>query len=134
MNTKHQTGRRPASREGSKFIDAEYWRAALRPRMLRALVANTAGMTWNKRLIAVLLEELWIDDLFKQLMGDARRLPKERYPQAVAVALLLRHSWRPDTLAHLAKQLGVRTNALEKNHLQCAARRPPTSAAPIARP
>jgi hypothetical protein len=36
------------------------------------------------------------------------RLPASQYPRLLAIAVLLRHSWRPDDLAHTAKRLGLR--------------------------
>jgi hypothetical protein len=41
-------------------------------------------------------------------------LPVRCYPQAIAVAIALRHSWQPDQLTRLAKRLGI---ALSTNDL-----------------
>jgi hypothetical protein len=34
-----------------------------------------------------------------------------RYPQAIAVAIALRHSWQPDQLTRLARRLGIALSA-----------------------
>ena len=83
------------------------WNRVLRPRALRHLVAQTADMKWNPRLMTVLLNELWIDDSFVELVGEPRRIRHDQYAQAVALAILFRYSWQPDRLAAIAKQLGV---------------------------
>src|SRR5439155_22916752 len=54
----------------------------------------------------LVLDELRTD-VFREFVGDARHLSIRRSPQAIAVALALRHSWRPDDLAQLAKQLAI---------------------------
>jgi len=62
----------------------------------------------------VLLEELYVDDGLEELLGTARdRLRVRQYPQAVAVALILRHSWRADDLACILARLGVTDGASE---------------------
>ena len=45
-----------------------------------------------------LLEELYVDDSIADLLGEFSSIPARRYPQLIAVALALRHSWRPDDL------------------------------------
>jgi len=56
----------------------------------------------------VLLEELYVDDGLEGLLGKSpNELQVRRYPQAVAVALILRHSWRADDLACILARLGV---------------------------
>lgn len=102
---------------------AEDWTHRLRQAVLRSLLTNTVSLTWNKRLIALVLEELWIDDLFIDLMGEPRRLAKRRYPQAVAMAMLIRYSWRPDTLAYVVKQLGLKSTVSGPKHPKAAGKR-----------
>lgn len=64
------------------------------------------SMTWSSSLLRLLLDELYVDDLFADLMGQPpASLSTGQYPQAIAVALLLRHSWRPDDLASFAGRL-----------------------------
>ena len=56
----------------------------------------------------VLLEELYVDDGLEELLGKSpSQLRVRQYPQAVAVALILRHSWRADDLACILARLGV---------------------------
>ena len=56
----------------------------------------------------VLLEELYVDDGLEELLGKSpTELQVRQYPQAVAVALILRHSWRADDLACILERLGV---------------------------
>ncbi len=87
--------------------EAERWRAVLRPEVLRLIAGSTKRLSWNGRLLAVLLEELYVDDLFTELIGPPQRLPTARYAQAVALAIALRHSWRPDDLLDVATRLGI---------------------------
>ena len=50
-----------------------------------------------------------MDDGLEELLGKSpSELPVRQYPQAVAVALILRHSWRVDDLACILARLGVR--------------------------
>ncbi len=59
--------------------------------------------------MTALIEELYVEDDFHALLGDPKDLPRRRYPQAVALALALRHSWRPDDLACILRRLGFST-------------------------
>jgi hypothetical protein len=59
--------------------------------------------------LEVLTEELYIDESIDELLGaDPRDLPTRRYPEAIAVALILRHSWRADDLAWIVERLGLK--------------------------
>ncbi len=54
------------------------------------------------------MQEFYVDDEITQALGTApRQLPRRRYAQAVAVALVLRHSWRADDLADILERLGL---------------------------
>ena len=60
-------------------------------------------------MMEVLLEELYVDDGLEELLGKVpEKLQVRHYPQAIAVALILRHSWRADDLACILARLGVR--------------------------
>src|ERR1019366_8037775 len=83
------------------------WRASSRIETLNSIVRHTVGLSWDRELLLLLLDELQIDDLFDKLIGKPQRVPKARYPQAIAVAIALRHSWRPDDLGEIAKRLGL---------------------------
>jgi hypothetical protein len=53
----------------------------------------------------LLLDELVVCDEFEVLIAEVRNLPARRYPQAVAVALALRHSYREDLLRSFLRRL-----------------------------
>lgn len=85
------------------------WRRDVRPRAVSSAVAATASLRWSRSLMEVLLEELYVDDSLEELLGKASdELQVRQYPQAVAVALILRHSWRADDLACILKRLKLR--------------------------
>ena len=92
------------------------WRLSTRPHAMQRFVIQAATVGWNLRLLSVLLEELHVDELFIHLMGTPERLPRERYPQAVAVAIALRHSWRSDDFYSIAKRLGVSLPRTDRRH------------------
>lgn len=88
------------------------WRRDVRPRAVRSAVAATASLRWSPSLMEVLLEELYADDGLEELLGTPpEKLQVRQYPQAVAVALILRHSWRADDLACILARLGVTDEA-----------------------
>jgi hypothetical protein len=101
---------RPAANSNASPTAAQ--RAAWAPRRrkaLRSLVARTQETPWSANLLTVLIEELYVEDDFSVLLGDPKRLPRRRYPQAVLMALALRHSWRPDDLSCILRRLGIAT-------------------------
>jgi len=54
------------------------------------------------------MQELYVDAEMIEIIGKpANRLPRRQYAQAVAVALVLRHSWRADDLAYILERLGI---------------------------
>jgi hypothetical protein len=73
----------------------------------------------------VLLEELYADDGLEKLLGNSpSELQVRQYPQAVALALILRHSWRADDLACILARLGVTAGrSSTKSQLSQLARR-----------
>jgi hypothetical protein len=85
----------------------EIWCRDVRPRAVRLIAARTQTLRWSPALLALVLEELAIDDLFVELLGTARTIPRHRYAQAVAVAIALRYSWQPEGLAFIARRLGI---------------------------
>jgi hypothetical protein len=66
---------------------------------VRSFATRLAGQRWTLTLLQALLEELYVDDSIVDLLGELRSIPVSRYPQLIAVALALRHSWRPDDFA-----------------------------------
>lgn len=100
------------------------WRRDVRPRSVRSAVSATASLRWSPSLMKVLVEELYVDDGLEELLGKApSRLQVRQYPQAVAVALILRHSWRADDLACILERLGL-TNGPSVEEIQVGPRRP----------
>jgi hypothetical protein len=87
--------------------DLETWRHTLRPCFLHLFAQGAATLRWSRTLLTLLVDELQTEDRVFELVGDLRRLPVRRYPQAIAVAIALRHSWRPDDLALVARRLGI---------------------------
>lgn len=82
------------------------WRREARPASVRAAVSATKAIRWNRPLIEAILEELYVDDQFEELLGLAPEdLRHGEYARAIAVALILRHSWHPDDLACMLKRL-----------------------------
>jgi hypothetical protein len=83
---------------------------------LQVIGEDLAGLTWSPRLLRVLLDELHVDDVYDDIVGPPDRTPRDRYAEAVTVALILRHSWRLDDLARCLKRLGLPTlSNLSKN-------------------
>jgi hypothetical protein len=103
--------------------DAEHWRAELRPRALRLFAARTAKLAWSRALLKSVVEELYPDDLFTELVGNLDRVPPRQWPHVLAIAVALRHSWRRDGLARVARRL--RVSLATKEH-PAAPRRKPT--------
>lgn len=82
---------------------------------LRLIARRMKKLPWTPALFALLLDELYIDDLFVKIIGDPDAIPPRDYARAVAVAIVLRHSWRPDDLEAVADRLGV-THARRNRH------------------
>ena len=68
---------------------------------------TTSGEHWFQ------LDELYVEEPLHELLGSVRRLPVGHYPQAIALALALRHSWRRDDFCELVEQLGIGRNATD---------------------
>jgi hypothetical protein len=68
----------------------------------------TESLPWSADLLNLLLEELYVDESLEELLGTApTRLKTRQYPQAVAAALVLRHSWNEHDLAYILGRLGL---------------------------
>jgi hypothetical protein len=80
-------------------------RAQHRPEVLHAIANGTRGLTWSPPLLHLLLEELHVGDDFDRLVGSTRGLGRSLYPQVIAIALLLRHSWSKQDLAETSQRL-----------------------------
>lgn len=88
-------------------LDAERWRAELRPRALRLFAARARRLTWSRALLKAIVAELYPDGLFRDLAGSLDRVPLHRYPQVLAIAVALRVSWRRNGLKLLARRLRI---------------------------
>ncbi len=91
--------------------ETERWRTELRPLAVRLIADRTAKQPWSRMLLRLLLEDIRIDDLFLEVVGKPEALPVSKYPQAVAVALALRHSWQREDLITFSKRLGVKVTS-----------------------
>jgi hypothetical protein len=98
----------------------ERWRTVLRPHALQVIASRTTKLAWSRGLMTTLLSELNVDETFTELVGRPSGLPTRRYPQAIVVALALRHSWRRDNLIKLAKRLGVKLTAKDLREAEAA--------------
>lgn len=106
---KSRPGRR---RRAAVPKSARRWRRDTRPRIVRAAVLATKALRWSPPLIEAVLEELYVDDHFEDLLGAPGELRAPQFPQAIAVALILRHSWHPDDLACMVERLGLKVKAV----------------------
>src|SRR3989441_5916397 len=88
-------------------LDFDRWRAELRPRAMQLFASRAARLTWSRALLQAVVEELYPDDLFAELIGNLDRVPSRHWPGVMAIAVALRHSWRPDQLTRLARRLRV---------------------------
>lgn len=95
----------PRSPHASREADLNA-RARERALLLKAAARRTVRLRWTPRLLAALLDELRVDDDYFALLGGPK-IPRARYPQAVALALLMRHAWRADDFADTASRLGL---------------------------
>ena len=86
------------------------WRTCVRPLLLTQLVERTRSLRWSPQLVELLLEELHISDDFDRLIGHTADRSASRYPQLLALAIALRHSWRPQDFARILRKLGLSTN------------------------
>ena len=96
-----------AGLRAKQHLDADRWRREERPRVLRRFAARARHLTWSRALLRLIVAELYPDDLFQELVGKLDRVPRRHWPQVLAIAVALRHSWRRDGLTRLAKALRV---------------------------
>ena len=107
--------------------DAERWRQELRPRALRLFAARTAKLPWSRALLKLVVEELYPDDCFAELVGNLDRVPRRQWPRVLAIAVALRHSWRREGLSRIARALRV---SLPTDDPRPRRRRPPSMSRP----
>ena len=65
-------------------FDADRWRQELRPRALRHVAARTTKLTWSRALLKLVVEELYPDDCFADLVGNVDRVPRLQWPRVLA--------------------------------------------------
>jgi hypothetical protein len=87
--------------------DTQRWREEFRPRALRLFATRAAKLTWSRALVKLIVDELYPDDLFTELVGTLDRVPSRQWPRVLAIAVALRYSWRRDGLARIARSLRV---------------------------
>jgi hypothetical protein len=107
-------GVKPGSARTTRSTQAadKRWRRDVRAEALRTVVQRTRKLPWTASLLELLIEELYIDESIDDLLGEhPRDLQMRRYPEAIAVALILRHSWRADDLAWIVERLGLKRRA-----------------------
>ena len=92
-------------RRFDRFRATIRWQREHRSTALQRVVSRTARMRWSPTLIRLLLNELVVGDDLRQLIGPPDDLPVRRHPQAVAVALALRYSYREDMLRNFIRRL-----------------------------
>jgi ParB/RepB/Spo0J family partition protein len=91
--------------------ETERWRKELRPRAVRLIAERTAKLGWSPMLLRLLLEDIRPDEMFLEVLGRPDRIAAKRYPQAIVVALALRHAWQRDDLMTFSKRLGVKVTS-----------------------
>ena len=113
------TSRQPRARRVTETCE---WRTCVRPLILTKLVEQTRSLRWSPQLVDLLLEELHISDDFDRLIGPTAGRSVSRYPQLLAIALALRHSWCPQDLARVVRRLRLSTSlpTSTQNHCNCA--------------
>jgi hypothetical protein len=75
-------------------------------------VSATRGLSWTPALLKALIEELHVESALEELLGvPVQALRSRRYPQALAIALILRHSWRADDLDEILKRLRLKVGS-----------------------
>ena len=91
--------------------EQERWRSELRPRAVRLIAERATKLPWSPMLLRLLLEDIRPDDLFLEVLGKPDRIAVKHYPQALAIALALRHSWQRQDLLTFSKRLGVKVTS-----------------------
>ena len=134
-----QTDRRKPTRRSRNGSDPlQDWRRRLRPQILHQLVEQSNDLPWSSRLITLLLSELHVGDEFYDLVDSAEQPAQHQYPQLIAIALLLRHSWFPEDLADTAVWLGLTSTLLAESaltsSLQSSAAEPASPGSPPSTP
>ena len=94
-----------AGHRAKTALDNERWRAELRPRALRQFAARAVRLCWSRALLRAVVEELYPDELFNELLGDIDKMTPRQWPRVIAVAIALRRSWQQQGLDSFARSL-----------------------------
>lgn len=92
--------------------DLADWRHLTRPVILENFLTRTGDLRWSRELIDLLLDELHVGDEFDGLISRVPPSAQVNYPQLVALALVLRHSWFPEDLARIIAEPGLSLSAI----------------------
>ena len=60
------------AQRAKNHLDSERWRAELRPRAMQLFASRAARLTWSRALVNAVVEALYPDDLFPELIGTMR--------------------------------------------------------------
>ena len=100
-------GRTRRTSSATRRDDLADWRRLTRPVILENFLNHTRDLRWSRELIDLLLDELHVSDEFDDLIGRVPPSAQVNYPQLVALALVLRHSWYPEDLARIIAEPGL---------------------------
>ena len=92
--------------------DLADWRHLTRPVILENFLNRTGDLRWSRELIDLLLDELHVGDEFDDLIDRVPPSAQVTYPQLVALALVLRHSWFPEDLARIIAEPELSPSAI----------------------
>ena len=108
MRNEHsQSPRMSRTSSTTRRNDLADWRRLTRPVILDDFLDRTRDLCWSRELIDLLLDELHVSDEFDDLIGRLPPSAQVNYPQLVALALVLRHSWFPEDLARIIAEPGL---------------------------
>jgi hypothetical protein len=95
----------------TRLDDLANWRRLTRPVIVENFLNHTRDLRWSRELIDLLLDELHVSDEFDDLIGRVPPSAQVNYPQLVALAVVLRHSWYPEDLARIIAETTVEPSA-----------------------
>ena len=112
MRNEHsQSPRMSRTSSTTRRDDLADWRRLTRPLILNEFLNRTRDLCWSRELIDLLLDELHVSDEFDDLIGRVPPSAPVNYPQLVALAVILRHSWFPEDLTRIIAETGVEPSA-----------------------
>ncbi len=113
MANEHSGSRKRTRRASAatRRDDLADWRRLTRPVIVENFLNHTRDLRWSRELIDLLLEELHVSDEFDDLIGRVPPSAQVSYPQLVALAVVLRHSWYPEDLTRIIADVGLPPSA-----------------------